>query len=66
MTGLTEPRGQLGLPNMPATDNRPRFRPHAPIAAAEGVLREMAFVLHLTRSVRAAMRGETRKATRPD
>ncbi len=59
MTSLTGPRGRFGPRNMPIADNRPRCQPHSPGAAAEGVLREMAFVLHLTRSVRTAI-DETR------
>jgi hypothetical protein len=55
MTRHTGPRGRFGSPDCPTADNRSRFRPHGPGASAEGVLREMAFVFHLTRSVRAAM-----------
>jgi hypothetical protein len=67
MTRVTGPRGRFGPTNMPTADNRHRFRPNSPGAAAEGVLREMAFVLHLTRSVRATMTGQdTRRAARPD
>jgi hypothetical protein len=67
MTGLTGPRGRFGPTNMPTADNRIRFRPHSPGPAAEGVLREMAFVLHLTRSVRNAMLGqETPQGSKPD
>jgi hypothetical protein len=67
MTRHTGPRGLLGPSDGPPADRRPRSRPHRPGATAEGVLREMAFVLHLARSVRAAMTGpEAWAATRPD
>ncbi len=55
MTSLTGPGGRFGAPACPPVDNRPRFRPHGPGASTDHVLREMAFVLHLTRCVRAAM-----------
>ena len=61
------PRGQFSPSACPPADNRPRFRPHALGAAPEEVLREMAFVFQMTRSVRAAMTGqEMRTAARPD
>ena len=67
MTRHTGPRGRFGPSDCPPDDNRPRFRPHGPGAAAEGVLREMAFVFHLTHSVRASMTGpEMRTAARAD
>jgi hypothetical protein len=67
MIRLTGSRGRFGAPDCPPAENRPRFRPNGAGPAAESVLREMAFVLHLTRSVRTAMMGqEIAKATRPD
>ncbi len=67
MTSLTGPGGQFGAPACPPVDNRPRFRPHGPGASTDHVLREMAFVLHLTRSVRAAMTGrEMRTSAKTD
>ena len=66
MTRHTGPRGRFGHPDCPPADDR-RFRPHGPGAAAEGVLREMAFVFHLTRSVRSDITGqEMRTAARTD
>ncbi len=67
MTHHTGPGGRFGPSDCPPADHRPGFRPHDPGAAAEGLLREMAFVFHLTRSVRAAITGqEMRTAARPD
>ena len=67
MTHHTGPRGRFGRPDRPTAEDSHHFRPHGPGAAAEGVLREMAFVFHLTRSVRDAMTGrEMRTAARPD
>ncbi len=65
MTRHTGPRGRFGPSRLTPAGNR--SRPHRPGAAAEGVLREMAFVFRLTRSVRAAMTGqEAWTAAKPD
>jgi hypothetical protein len=55
MTRHDGPRGRFGSSDCPPADNRRRSHPHALSATAEGVLRQMAFVFHLARSVRAAM-----------
>ncbi len=67
MTRHAGPREPFGPPDCPPADNRRSVRPHCSGASPEEVLREMAFVFHLTRSVRAAMTGpETWAAARPE
>jgi hypothetical protein len=67
MTRHSTTRGQFGPLDFPAADNCPCYRPHGPRTSAEDLLREMAFVYHLTRSVKAAMTDQgVRATTRPE
>jgi hypothetical protein len=67
MTRHNGPRGRFGPSECPPADNRRRSHPDGLGASAEDVLRQMAFVFHLARSVRAAMTGqEAWVAARPE
>jgi hypothetical protein len=57
MTRHTRPRRRFRPSHCPPANNRPRYHPHGPGASAEDVLREMAFVFHLARSVKVAIMG---------
>jgi hypothetical protein len=58
MTRHNGHRGQFGPSECTPADNRRRSHPDGLAASAEDILRQMAFVFHLARSVKAAMTGQ--------
>jgi hypothetical protein len=55
MTRHTAPPGRFGPSDCSPADNRPRSDLNCQGALAEDILREMAFVFHVVRSVNASM-----------